>query len=95
MLRPVLILSKGRASVVGRIDIDTFNLSTESLPQCFEHKQVISDDQPVIEDVVVGDPVRSMVGLLRVLQENARLQLRPVLLFNPSEFEFRANVAPL
>jgi len=59
---------------------------------------VIPWDKLVVEYVVTSDPVRGVVGLLRaclpkprrrqVLQQNARLQLRPVVLPNPGEFEF-------
>ena len=51
----------------------------------FERKQVIAEDESIIEDVVIGDPVRGVVRLLRVLQENTRLQPRPVLLSYPGK----------
>ncbi len=81
------------ARVVRRINVNAFDLPRELLFERLESKQVIPEDESVIEQVVVGDPVRRMVGLLRVFQQNPRLQLRPVLLADLSEFEFLLSVA--
>lgn len=45
-------------------------------------------NEAVVEEVPVRDPVRRVIRLLRLLQQNPWLQLRPVLLPDPSEFEF-------
>ena len=44
--------------------------------------------EAIVEQVVVGHAVRRVVGLLQVLQQDARLQSGPVLLADPGEFEF-------
>ena len=42
-----------------------------------------------IEDVVFADPMCRVVGLGWVFNKYPRLQLRPILLPNPRQFEFR------
>ena len=44
--------------------------------------------EAVVEQVMVGHAVRRVVGPLRVLQQDARLQPGPILLADPGEFEF-------
>jgi hypothetical protein len=41
-----------------------------------------------IKEVILTDAMRGMVGLLGISDQNPRLQLRPVLLPDPGEFEF-------
>ncbi len=45
-------------------------------------------NEAVVEEVPVRDPVRRVIRLLRLLQQNPWLQLRPVLFPDPSEFKF-------
>lgn len=78
---------KWAASIVRRINVDALNLARELLLKYFEGKQVIAKNEPVVEQIVVGNAVWRMVGLLRILQQNPRLQLRPILLPNPREFK--------
>lgn len=75
------------AGVVRRIDVDALDLAGELLFEGFQGKQVVAEDQAIVEQVAVGDPVHRMVGPLLVLQQDARLQLRPVLLPDPCQFE--------
>lgn len=79
---------EGTAGIVGRVDVDALDLPGELLLQRFECEQVIAKDKSVIEQVVVGNAMGGMVRLLTVLQQDARLQLRPVLLPDPGKFEF-------
>ena len=51
--------------------------------------QVVAEDEAVVEQIVVGDAMRGVAGLLRVLQQDARLQPRPILLPDPDQFESR------
>ena len=69
---------KRRAGIVRRIDVDALHLSGEFLFQSLEAQEVVPMDQDVVEDVLVRDAVRGMVRLARVLNQNTRLQLRPV-----------------
>ena len=49
---------------------------------------VAAKDQPVVEDVVFGDPMRGVMGERRVFEQDTRLQPRPLLLPNPGQFKF-------
>ena len=82
-------------SVVRPIDVDALNFTSELLFQRFEGEEIVAEDEAVIEKVVVGNAVLGVVGVLRVLQQNPRLQLRPVLLSDPGEFQFSALIAHL
>lgn len=93
MFNAIIIVFKGTTSVIRRIDINTFDLAGEFLFERLERKQVVSEDEAVIEAVLVGNPMRGVVGLLAILQQDARFQLRPVLFPNPGEFEFLTVVA--
>ena len=94
MLQPVVVMGEGAAGVVRRVDEHALHLARELLLQRLQRQQVVAEDQPVVEDVVVRHPVLRVVGLLRIFQQNARLQLRPVLLADPGEFEFLSSIHP-
>ena len=55
--------------------------------QGFEGQQVVAEDEPVIEDVVIADPALGVVAPSRVLLQHARLQPRPVLLSDPRQLQ--------
>jgi hypothetical protein len=93
MLHPIVVMLERATGVVRRINEDALNLAGELLFERFEGQQVVPEDESVVEDVVIADSVDGVVRLFRVLQQNARLQLRPVLLPNPGEFEFGLGVA--
>jgi hypothetical protein len=88
MFNTIVIMCKRCASVVRRVDIDALNLAGKFLFERFEGKEIVAKDETIVEDVVVGDSMRSVVRLLRIFRQNARLQLGPVLFANPGEFEF-------
>ena len=52
VLDSIIVVRERRARVVRRIDIDALDLSGELLLQRLERKQVVAEDEPVIEDVV-------------------------------------------
>ncbi len=87
MFYAVIVMFKCLLCIEWWINVHGLNLPREILFERFKGKQVIAENEPVIKDVVVGDPVRCDEGLFSILQQNARLQLRPVLLSNPREFE--------
>ena len=47
-----------------------------------------AQESTVVEEVVVGNALLGVVRLLRIFEQDARLQLRPLVLANPGEFEF-------
>lgn len=49
MLKPVIIMAESGASIVWRINVDALNLSCELLLERFECKQVVAEDEPIIE----------------------------------------------
>jgi len=65
---------------------ETFDVIREA--SSFFMEQVVPEDQPVVEDVVLRHAMLRVIGLLRVFQQNPRLQLGPILLADPGEIEF-------
>jgi len=55
-----------------------------------QREKAIAEDQAVVEDVVFADAMRCVIGELRILDENARLQLWPILLPNPRQLRLRS-----
>ena len=87
MLQSVIIMLERASRVVGRVDEDALHPPGELLFQRLESEQIVPADEPVVEEVPVRNPVLRVMGLVRLLQQDARLQLRPVLLADPGEFE--------
>jgi len=79
---------KCATGIVRRINVNTLDLARELLFDRLESEQVVPKDESVIEDIAIGDAVRGVARLLAILQQDARLQLRPALFANPGEFEF-------
>lgn len=79
---------KCAASVIGWINENALHLPRKLLFQSLQRQQVIAVDQPVVENILARHPVLGMIGLLRVFQQNARLQFGPVLFSDPGEFQF-------
>lgn len=88
MLDAIIIVLEGTAGVVRWINEYALHFPAEVLLQGLEGEEVVPVDEAVVEEVPVRDPVRRMMRALRLLQQDARLQLRPVLLADPGEFEF-------
>ena len=76
------------ARVVRRVDKDALHTPREFLLQRLKRQQVVAENQSVIKDVILGYAVLGVVRLLRVFEQDARLQLGPLLLADPGEFEF-------
>ena len=76
---------KRATSVVRRVNIDALDLPRERLFERFEREEVVAEDKAVIEQVVIGHPMRSMVRLLQVFQQDSRL--------NPGRFSFPIQVS--
>lgn len=88
MLQPVVIVGKGAAGVVGRVDEHALHLARILLLQRLQRQQVVAKDQAVVEDVVLRHPVFGVVRLLRVLQQNPRLQPGALFLADPGQLQF-------
>ena len=86
MLHPVVVMRKRAAGVVRRIDEHTLHLPRKLRLQRLQRQQVVAENQPIIENVVIRHPMLSVITLRRVFQQNTRLKLRAVLLADPSKF---------
>jgi hypothetical protein len=73
MLNPVVVVFKGAAGVVRRVDEDALHLPCEVLLQGLEGEQVVAVDQDVVENVVVSGAGLGVVRLVRLLHQDARL----------------------
>jgi hypothetical protein len=92
VLYAIVVMLERTTGVVRWINIDALDLAGEFLFECFESEKVVAEDETVIEPIVVGDTVLRVVRFVRILQQNPRLQLRPVLFPDPGEFEFGSNI---
>lgn len=88
MLDAIVVMGEGAAGVIGRVDEDALHLAGKLPLQRLQRQQVIAENQPVVELVGAGDTVFRVIALRWVFQQDARLQLGPVLLADPGEFEF-------
>ena len=79
---------KGLLSVKRGINVNAFNLAAKLMFQCLQGQQVVAEDQPVVEQILLCHPITRMVRQILILQQDARLQSRPILLANPGQFEF-------
>src|SRR5712691_11670724 len=89
MFSSIVIMFQCSPSVIRRVNINALNFPRELLLQCLQRQQVVPMDQYVVENVILTHPMRRMVRLLWVFDENSRLQPWPVAFPYPGEFEFR------
>jgi hypothetical protein len=64
----IVIVFESRACVIGRVNVDAPYLPPKLRLKASECQQVVAEDQPVVEDVLIGDSVFCVVGLLRIFQ---------------------------
>jgi hypothetical protein len=88
MLNPVLVLLKSRPSVVRWVNEDALDFASKFLFEGFEGEKVVAEYKAVVEEVMVSNAMNCVIRFLRILQQDARLQLGPVLLANPRQFKF-------
>ena len=93
MLDPVVIMGEGAAGVVRRIDKHALDLAGKLLLQGLQGQQVVTEDQPIVEQIRLRHPMPGMIRQLLILQQDARLQSRPFLLANPGQFKFLGSSA--
>ena len=70
MLQSVIVMGKGAAGIVWRINKNAFYLAAKFLFQCFQRQQVVAKDEAIIENIVIADAVFGVVGLFRIFQQN-------------------------
>src|SRR4051812_5305280 len=87
MLQPIIVVFECTACVVWRVNANTSHPSGELLLQCLQSQQVVTEDEPIIEDVLVRHAVRRVVRSVELLHENTWLQPWPVLLPDPRQFQ--------
>lgn len=83
MLKAIIVMFKGASRVKWWINIDAFDLPRKLLFQRLQRQQIVAKNEPVVKDVFVRHTLRRMIGLLLILQQNPRLQPRPILLPDP------------
>jgi len=88
MLDPVVIVLEGTSGVVGRIDEDALHFARVVLFKSLQRQKIVPLNEQVVIDVRIRDPLGGMIRALRLLQKNARLELRPVLLPYPCQLKF-------
>ncbi len=89
MLNPVVIVLKSLSGIKWRIDVNTLDLPRKLLLQRLQRQQVVPENQPVVELVLVSHPLRRVVRETGVFQKDAGFQLGALVLADPGEFEFR------
>jgi hypothetical protein len=65
---------KGASGVVGWIYVDTFYFAGKFLFQGFEGKEIVTEDQAVVEDVFFASAVWGVVAFDGVFQQDARFK---------------------
>jgi hypothetical protein len=83
MLNTIVIVFKRLLSIERRVDINALDLACKFLFERSKSKQVVPEDQPIVELVVVRYTLLGVIRLRRVFQENPGLQFGPVLLADP------------
>ena len=88
MLDSIVIMFKCTPGVVGRVNKDALDPASKFLLQRLLCQQVIAEDEAVVEQVVLGDAMRGVVGFFRIFKQDAGFKSRAVFLTNPGEFKF-------
>jgi hypothetical protein len=83
MFYPIIVMLKGAASIVGRVDVDALYLAGKFLFQGFEGQEVIAEDEAVIEDVFFAGAVFGVVAFGGVFQQDAGFEAGAVFLADP------------
>jgi hypothetical protein len=66
MLHPVIVVLECASSVVRRIDVNAFDLSSEFLFQGFEGEKIVTEHESILEQVLVCRSVHRVIGPFRV-----------------------------
>jgi hypothetical protein len=52
----------GLTCIERRVDVNALDLSSKLLFECFEGKEVVAEDEAVVEEVVVGNALLGVVA---------------------------------
>ena len=88
MLKTIIIIIKRLLGIKWGIDIYASNFARKFMFKGFESKEVVTKNYSIIKKVFVLHPMRRMIGLLRIFQQNPRLQSRTVFFSDPGQFQF-------
>jgi hypothetical protein len=88
MLDAIVIVLKSRPRVVRGVNKHTLHLPRELLLQRLQRKQIVTEDESVIEDVVLADTMRSVIRPRWIFQQYAWLKAWTVFLTDPRQLEF-------
>ena len=88
MFDTIVVMFESATGVVRRIYINAPDFSSELLLQRFKREQVVSEDQSIIEDVVLSNSMPCMVRKGRIFQQDTRLESRPILFADPGKLKF-------
>ena len=81
MLQSIVIMLKCVACIIGWANINTLNPTGKFLLQCLKGKQVVTMYEHVLS-------VRIAIRFFRIFDQDAGLELRPIVLADPVKFEF-------
>jgi hypothetical protein len=88
VLKRIVVVLKGAAGVVRRVNEHALHLARKLGLQRLERQQVVALDQAVVKNIPVRHPLLGVVAAGRVLQQNARLQPGALVFADPGEFQF-------
>jgi len=87
MLNAVLVMFESAAGVVGRVNEHAFDTPPVLLLKRLQRQQVVTANEDIVEDIVVGNARLGVVGLVLIFQKDTGLQARTLILTNPRQFE--------
>jgi hypothetical protein len=73
MLNAVIIVLERLLCIEGRVDVDALDSTRELLLKRLEGQEVVAKDQPVVEEIIVGDPMSRVMRARRFFQEDPGL----------------------
>ena len=88
MLHPVVVMLNALPVLYGGSMNTHFTLPANSCSSAFSASRLSPKISRLSKMIVLRHPMLRVVRLRRILQQDARLQLRPVLLADPGQFEF-------
>jgi hypothetical protein len=83
MFYAVIVMFKGAAGIVGRVYVDAFYFAGKFLFQGFEGKEVITEDEVVVEYVFFAGAVLGVVAFCGVFQQDAGFEAGAVFFADP------------
>jgi len=86
MLNTIVVVLECLPRVERRVDVNALDATGKLLLKSSERQEVVTVNEPIVEEVAVADLAWRVVGLLAVLQQNAWLQPRSLILPDPGQF---------